>query len=101
MARLSSNNNTATKERRSFLSSNPVMHRLDKVDEYSESNAATYGGIAAKTVYFLLFTIVGIAAERILSQMLATKLAGILEARQLFLCLHHYIPIIFQSNNTG
>lgn len=72
MARLSSNNNTATKERRSFLSSNPVMHRLDKVDEYSESNAATYGGIAAKTVYFLLFTIVGIAAERILSQVLAT-----------------------------
>ena len=72
MARLSSNNNTATKERRSFLSSNPVMHRLDKVNEYSETDSATYGGIAAKTVYFLLFSVVGIAVERVLSQMLST-----------------------------
>ena len=72
MARLSSNGNAATKEKRSFFSSNPVMHRLDKVDEYSESNAATYGGIAGKTIFFLLFSVVGIAAERILSQMLAT-----------------------------
>ncbi|WP_405358247.1 Bax inhibitor-1/YccA family protein [Ruminococcus sp.] len=72
MARLSSNNNTATKEKRSFLSSNPVMHRLDKVDEYSESDSATYGGIAAKTVFFLLFSVAGIAAERVLSQMLST-----------------------------
>lgn len=72
MARLSSNNNTATKERRSFLSSNPVMHRLDKVNEYSETDSATYGGIAAKTVYFLLFSVVGIAVERVLSQMLTT-----------------------------
>ncbi|WP_405340885.1 Bax inhibitor-1/YccA family protein [Ruminococcus sp.] len=72
MARLSSNNNTATKERRSFLSSNPVMHRLDKVNEFSETDSATYGGIAAKTVYFLLFSVVGIAVERVLSQMLST-----------------------------
>lgn len=72
MARLSANGNTAAKKRRSFFSSNPVMHRLDSVNEYSESDAASYGGIAAKTAFFLLFSVVGIAVERVLSQMLAT-----------------------------
>lgn len=72
MARLSSGGGTAAKKKRSFLSSNPVMHRLDSVNEYSESDAATYGGIAAKTAYFLLFSVVGIAVERVLSQMLVT-----------------------------
>ena len=72
MARLSANGSTAAKKKRSFFSSNPVMHRLDSVNEYSESDAATYGGIAAKTAFFLLFSVVGIAVERVLSQMLAT-----------------------------
>ena len=72
MARLSSNGGTAAKKKRSFFSSNPVMHRLDSVNEYSETNAATYGGIAAKTAFFLLFSVIGIAVERILSPMLAT-----------------------------
>ena len=72
MARLSANGNTAAKKKRSFFSSNPVMHRLDSVNEYSESDAASYGGIAAKTAFFLLFSVVGIAVERALSQMLAT-----------------------------
>lgn len=72
MARLSSGGGTAAKKKRSFFSSNPVMHRLDSVNEYSESDAASYGGIAAKTAFFLLFSVVGIAVERVLSQMLAT-----------------------------
>ena len=72
MARLSANGSTAAKKKRSFFSSNPVMHRLDSVNEYSESDAASYGGIAAKTAFFLLFSVVGIAVERVLSQMLAT-----------------------------
>ena len=72
MARLSANGSTAAKKKRSFFSSNPVMHRLDSVNEYSENDAATYGGIAAKTAFFLLFSVVGIAVERVLSQMLAT-----------------------------
>ena len=71
MARLSSGG-TAAKKKRSFFSSNPVMHRLDSVNEYSESDAATYGGIAAKTAFFLLFSVIGIAVERVLSPMLAT-----------------------------
>ena len=59
------------KKKNSFLASNPVMRRLDKVDEYTESNCATYGGIAVKTVYFLLFSIVGIFLQLILAQTLA------------------------------
>lgn len=53
------------KEKRSILSSNPVMRRLEGVDEYSADNAATYGGIMGKTIYFLLFSIVGIFAQLI------------------------------------
>lgn len=53
-------NNTKTKKKNSFLASNPVMRRLDSVDEHSESDCATYGGIAAKTAYFLLFCVAGI-----------------------------------------
>lgn len=53
------------KEKRSILSSNPVMRRLESVDEYSADNAATYGGIMGKTIYFLLFSIVGIFAQLI------------------------------------
>lgn len=72
MARLPSNHNTSTKQKRSFLSSNPVMRRLDKVNEHSETNAATYSGIAGKTVYFLLFSVVGIIIQRVLEGVLAT-----------------------------
>ena len=36
------------------------MRRLDSVDDFSESNAASYGGIAAKTAFFLLFCVAGI-----------------------------------------
>lgn len=64
---------TKTKTNRSsFLASNPVMRRLEKVDEYTESNTATYGGIALKTTYFLLFSVVGIILQRILEPMLYT-----------------------------
>ncbi len=59
-----------TKEKRSILSSNPVMRRLNKVDEHSETNAATYGGITVKTLYFLLFSIVGIFVQLIMQKML-------------------------------
>ena len=54
------------------MASNPVMRRLNKVNEYDVTNAATYGGITAKTVYFLLFTIVGIVLQLILAKTFAT-----------------------------
>ncbi|MBQ3284295.1 MAG: Bax inhibitor-1/YccA family protein [Ruminococcus sp.] len=62
----------ATKTKNSFLASNPVMRRLNKVEEYDEVNSATYGGITAKTVYFLLFTVAGIILQLILAKTLAT-----------------------------
>ncbi|MBR2591283.1 MAG: Bax inhibitor-1/YccA family protein [Clostridia bacterium] len=62
MAQLSYNNGgTAhTRKKRSFLSSNPVMRRLNNVDEYSETDSATYSGITLKTGLFLLFTLGGV-----------------------------------------
>ena len=72
MARLSPQSQTNAKEKRTFFSSNPVMHRLDKVDEYSEVSSCTYGGITGKTIFFLLFSVVGIVLQLILSSRLAT-----------------------------
>ena len=60
------------KTKRSFLSSNPVMRRLDSVDETSDSACASYGGITLKTIYFLLFSIVGIFVQLIMQNALAT-----------------------------
>lgn len=68
MSRL--NENAKTQEKHSILSSNPVMRRLNKVDEYSEANAATYGGITLKTLFFLLFSVAGIFVQLIMSDML-------------------------------
>ena len=61
MSSLSQNQNkTQKKKKNSFLAANPVMRRLDSVDDFSESNAASYGGIAANTAFFLLFCVAGI-----------------------------------------
>lgn len=65
-------NATKTKKRNSFLSSNPVMRRLDSVDDYAEVQSATFGGITAKTIFFLLFSVVGIFLHLILAKSLAT-----------------------------
>ena len=72
MSRLQPNNSAVKTTKSSFLASNPVMRRLDRVDEYSESQSATYGGIALKTTFFLLFSIAGIILQLILSAQLAT-----------------------------
>ena len=64
-------NNSPTKRKSSFLSSNPVMRRLDRISDYSPSNSATYGGITAKTAYFILFTVVGIIVHLIMAEKLA------------------------------
>ena len=74
MSRLSNDRGgTATASKRSsLLASNPVMRRLEKVDEYDEVNHATYGGITGKTIYFLLMTVVGIVLQFLLAKTLAT-----------------------------
>ena len=42
------------------MMSNPVIRRLEKSGEFSSESSATYGGIAAKTVYFLIVTVIGV-----------------------------------------
>lgn len=77
MSRLSAQTNHGTAEKKStILASNPVLRRLNKVNEQSESHACSYAGIAAKTVVFLLFSIAGIAAQRILESKLLTGSAN-------------------------
>ena len=66
------NSNTTAKKKSTFLNSNPVMRRLDKVNEHSSSHAATYGGIAAKTTFFLLFSVAGMIAQAVLKPTLST-----------------------------
>lgn len=63
---------TATKKRSTILASNPVMRRLEKVEETTDVNSATYGGITIKTVFFLLMTVVGIVLELVLAKSFAT-----------------------------
>ena len=38
---------------------NPVIRKMEKKAEYSDGKAATYGGIAGKTVFFLIVTVIG------------------------------------------
>ena len=68
MARLSYNNgDTAVRRNRNtFLSANPVMRRLDRVEEYAETDVATYRGIILKTGLFLLFTLAGMVLNILL-----------------------------------
>ena len=43
-----------------FGMANPVIRKLAKNGEYSSTQTATYGGIIAKTVYFMIVTIIGV-----------------------------------------
>ena len=51
------------KPSRGLLRSNPVLSRLSKITERSQDYAATYAGIARKTSFFLLMTLVGLVAQ--------------------------------------
>lgn len=66
------NASSNTKTKNSFLNPNPIMRRLTKINEHTDTNCCTYGGIAAKTTYFLLFTVVGIVLQMALKSTLAT-----------------------------
>ncbi|MEE0956875.1 MAG: Bax inhibitor-1/YccA family protein [Ruminococcus sp.] len=60
MNRLNNQQQTGTKQKKSFFRSNPVMNRLSKVNEFDTGEkAAGYGRITIKTAYFLLMTVVG------------------------------------------
>ena len=58
---------------RTIFHSNPVLSRLSKIPERSETNAATYRGIAVKTAYFLLITLVGMVAQLLVKAAMANE----------------------------
>ena len=64
-------NETSVPKTKTLFHSNPVLSRLSKVTERAESNAASYVGIASKTCYFLLITLVGMVAQLIVKAALA------------------------------
>jgi len=56
-----------------LMRSNPILNRLNKVTERSETNTASYAGIATKTTYFLVITLVGMILQLIVKGMLASE----------------------------
>ena len=46
-----------------LLHSNPILSRLSKAEKHVEGDIATYGGIAAKTTFFLALTLIGMIAQ--------------------------------------
>ena len=48
---------------RTLFHSNPVLSRLSRVTERADGDTATYAGIASKTAFFLLITLVGVVAQ--------------------------------------
>ena len=56
-----------------LLHSNPILSRLGKVTERTETNTATYGGIASKTTYFLLMTLGGIVLQLFVMSLLKAQ----------------------------
>ena len=58
---------------RTLLHSNPVLSRLSKITERSETDSASYAGIASKTLYFLAVTLVGIIAQLLVSALFAKE----------------------------
>ena len=56
---------------RILLHSNPVLRRLSRVTERADSDTATYAGIASKTAFFLLITLVGIVAQLVAKTLFA------------------------------
>ena len=54
-----------------IVHSNPVLSRLSKITERTQTDAATYTGIARKTTYFLLVTLIGMIAQLLVMNALA------------------------------
>ena len=71
------NNQTTKKKKNSYFNSNPVMNGLNKVNERASAGSlsASYGGIAVKTVFFLLMVVVGIMLYLVLNNLVFTNAA--------------------------
>ena len=57
---------------RILFHSNPVLSRLSRVTERTDGNTATYAGIASKTAFFLLITLVGVVAQLVAKVLFAS-----------------------------
>lgn len=60
-------------KKKTIISSNPILRRMSKTEERAQNNAATYTGIAAKTTYFLLVTVLGIMAQLLVMGAMANE----------------------------
>lgn len=52
-----------TKPKRTLLHSNPILTRLSKVPERTDTDTASYAGITVKTCFFLLMTLAGMVVQ--------------------------------------
>ena len=57
---------------RTLFHSNPVLSRLSRVTERTDGDTATYAGIASKTAFFLLITLVGVVAQLVAKVLFAS-----------------------------
>lgn len=57
---------------RTLFHSNPVLRRLSRVTERADGDTATYAGIASKTAFFLLITLVGVVAQLVAKTLFAS-----------------------------
>ena len=57
----------------SLLRPNPILNRLNKVEERSEENAFTYNGLASKVTFFLVMTLLGVIAQTFVKNMMASE----------------------------
>lgn len=56
-----------------LIESNPILRKLSKITERTETNAASYAGIATKTSYFLLITLAGMVAQLLVKMAMANE----------------------------
>lgn len=57
---------------RTLFHSNPVLSHLSRVTERADGDTATYAGIASKTAFFLLITLVGVVAQLVAKTLFAS-----------------------------
>ena len=57
---------------RTLFHSNPVLSRLSRVTDRTDGDTATYAGIASKTAFFLLITLVGVVAQLVAKVLFAS-----------------------------
>ena len=58
---------------RTLFHSNPVLTRMSKITERSDTHAASYAGISAKTCYFLLVTLAGMIVQLLVKASLSAE----------------------------